>query len=355
MDVSPLVWCLSLGLAAAVLLVDVAVVGRRPHIPSTAECLRYLGVYIGLALAFAVTVALVWGTAPAGEFVAGWLTEYSLSVDNLFVFLLIMSRFAVPRQYQQTALLVGIILALVFRGIFIAAGAAVISSFSWVFYLFGVFLVWTAVKVAREGVGEDEDEEADYRPPALVRAVQRWLPTTDDYHGVRLTARVQGRRAVTPMLLVLVAIGATDLLFAFDSIPAVFGLTQEPYLVLMANVFALMGLRQLYFLLGGLLTRLRYLNIGLGVLLGFIGVKLVLQAMHENALPFINGGESIGWAPELPSWVSLAVIVVTLGVTAVTSIAASRRDERRDAAAQGGGAEGAVSGVSADGPATTGR
>lgn len=247
------------------------------------------------------------------------------------MFLLIMSRFAVPRQYQQTALLVGIILALVFRGIFIGIGAAAIASFSWVFYLFGAFLVWTAVKVAREGVGDDDPEGEDYRPPALVRLVQRVLPTTDAYQGVRLTAKVDGRRHVTPMLLVLVAIGATDLLFAFDSIPAVFGLTQEPYLVLMANVFALMGLRQLYFLLGGLLTRLRYLNIGLGVLLGFIGLKLVLQALHENTLPFVNGGEPVGWAPELPSWVSLAVIVVTLGVTAVTSIAASRRDERRAA------------------------
>jgi tellurite resistance protein TerC len=334
-DVSPLVWCVSLGLAAAVLIVDVAVVGRRPHIPSTSECLRYLGVYIGLAVAFAVVVWAVWGADPAGEFVAGWLTEYSLSVDNLFVFLLIMSRFAVPRQYQQTALLIGIILALVFRGAFIAAGAAVIASFSWVFYLFGAFLVWTAVKVARVGVGEDEESGEDYRPPALGRVVQRFLPTTDGYHGVRLTAQVDGRRHVTPMLLVLVAIGATDLLFAFDSIPAVFGLTQEPYLVLMANVFALMGLRQLYFLLGGLLTRLRYLNIGLGVLLGFIGVKLVLQALHENTLPFLNGGESVEWAPELPSWVSLAVIVVTLGVTAVTSIAASRRDERRAPAEAG--------------------
>ncbi|HEY0188945.1 MAG TPA: TerC/Alx family metal homeostasis membrane protein [Cellulomonas sp.] len=341
MDVSPLVWCVSLGLAAAVLLVDVAVVGRRPHVPSTAECLRYLGAYVALALLFALVVALVWGTEPAGQFVAGWLTEYSLSVDNLFVFLLIMSRFAVPRQYQQTALLIGIILALVFRGIFIGVGAAAIAHFSWVFYLFGAFLVWTAVKVAREGVGEEEATE--YSPPALVRLVQRWLPTTDGYHGVRLTATVDGRRHVTPMLLVLVAIGATDLLFAFDSIPAVFGLTREPYLVLMANVFALMGLRQLYFLLGGLLTRLRYLNVGLGVLLGFIGVKLVLQALHENSLPFLNGGEPVGWAPELPSWVSLAVIVATLTVTALTSTVAARREERR------------AGGVSATGSAPTVR
>jgi tellurite resistance protein TerC len=333
MDVSPLIWCVSIGVALAILFVDVAVVGRRPHVPSTAECLRYLGVYIGLALVFAGVVALTWGTAPAGEFVAGWLTEYSLSVDNLFVFLLIMTRFAVPRQFQQTALLVGIILALVFRGIFIALGATVIAHFSWVFYLFGVFLIWTAVKVAREGVGDDADSggEGDYTPPALVRMVQRFLPTSDRFDGVRLTARIDGRRVVTPMLLVLIAIGATDLLFAFDSIPAVFGVTREPYLVLMANVFALMGLRQLYFLLGGLLSRLRYLNIGLGVLLGFIGVKLVFQALAENSLPFLNGGEPVGWAPEPPTWVSLAVIVVILGVTALTSGAAARRDERRAA------------------------
>ncbi|MEV7971683.1 TerC family protein [Cellulomonas sp. NPDC089187] len=327
MDVSPLVWTVSIGLALAILFVDVAVVGRRPHVPSAAECLRYLGVYIGLALVFAGVVALVWGTAPAGEFVTGWLTEYSLSVDNLFVFLLIMTRFAVPRQFQQTALLVGIILALVFRGIFIALGAAVIEHFSWVFYLFGIFLVWTAIKVAREGMGDSEDEE--YTPPALVRIVQRVLPTTERFDGVHLTARIDGRRVVTPMLLVLVAIGATDLLFAFDSIPAVFGVTQEPYLVLMANVFALMGLRQLYFLLGGLLSKLRYLNIGLGFLLGFIGVKLVFQALSENTLPFVNGGENVSWAPEPPVWVSLVVIVGILAITTVTSIAAARRDEQR--------------------------
>lgn len=325
MEVSPLVWCVSVGLAVAVLLVDVAVVGRRPHVPTTRECLRYLGVYIALALVFAVVVWLVWGGVPAGEFVAGWLTEYSLSVDNLFVFLLIMTRFGVPRRFQQTALLVGIILALAFRGIFIAAGAAVISSFSWVFYLFGLFLVWTAVKVAREPMDQaPEADSADYRPPALVRLVQRVLPTADRFDGVHLTTRVDGRRAVTPMLLVLVAIGATDLLFAFDSIPAVFGLTREPYLVLMANVFALMGLRQLYFLLGGLLTRLRYLNVGLGLLLGFIGVKLVLQALAENTLPFVNGGEPVSWAPDLPAWVSLVVIAVTLGGTAMTSLASPR-------------------------------
>ncbi|WP_448060965.1 TerC/Alx family metal homeostasis membrane protein [Cellulomonas hominis] len=325
MDVSLLTWIVSLGVAAAVLVVDVAVVGRNPHVPSTAECLRYLALYVGLAVLFGAGVWLTAGGQFAGEFYAGWLTEYSLSIDNLFVFLLIMTKFAVPKAYQQTALLIGIILALVFRGIFIGLGAAAIASFGWIFYLFGLFLVWTAVKVAREKMG---DEEGDFNPPLLLRLVQRWLPATDGYRGVRLTVVEGGRRLVTPMLLVLVALGATDLLFAFDSIPAIFGLTSEPYLVLMANLFALMGLRQLYFLLGGLLTRLRYLNVGLGVLLGFIGVKLVLHALHENAVPFINGGEPVAWAPELPVWVSLAVIVASLGVTTVVSLAKERREAR---------------------------
>lgn len=326
MEVSTLTWAVSITVACAALLVDVAIVARRPHVPSTAECLRALGLYVGLALVFAVVLWATAGGRYAGEFVAGWLTEYSLSVDNLFVFLLIMARFAVPKQYQQTALLVGIILALVLRGLFIAVGAAAISAFGWVFYLFGAFLLWTAWTVAKEGTA-DEDEE--YDPPRLVTWVQRALPSTRDFHGVRLTVREGGRRLATPMLLVLIAIGVTDLLFAFDSIPAIFGLTSEPYLVLMANVFALMGLRQLYFLLGGLLDKLVYLNIGLGVLLGFIGVKLLLHALAENEVPFINGGKPVGWAPDLPIWASLGAIVLILGTTAVTSVMKERRDERR--------------------------
>jgi tellurite resistance protein TerC len=325
--VSLLVWIISLGLAGALLVVDVAVVGRRPHVPSTGESLRHLALYVGLAVLFGLGVWVASGAQYAGEFYAGWLTEYSLSVDNLFIFLLIMTKFAVPRAYQQTALLVGIMLALVFRGIFIGLGAAVIANFGWVFYLFGLFLVWTAVKVAREG----ETDEEGYEAPLLLRLVQQRLSATDDYRGVRLTVVEGGRRLVTPMLIVLVALGATDLLFAFDSIPAIFGLTREPYLVLMANLFALMGLRQLYFLIGGLLTRLVYLNIGLGVLLGFIGVKLVLHAMHENEVPFINGGQPVGWALEVPIWVSLSAIVGILGVTTLASLAASRRDARREA------------------------
>lgn len=331
MIVTPLVWLLSLGIAGAVLLVDVVVVGRRPHVPTTSECLRYLGLYIGLAVLFGLAVWSQAGTRYAGEFFAGWLTEYSLSVDNLVVFLIIMSKFAVPRAYQQTALLVGIIFALVLRGVFIAAGAAVIQTFSWTFYLFGAFLVYTALKIAKEGETDDED----YRPPAILRLVQRTFPSTPEFHGVRLVVTSKGRRLVTPMLIVLVALGFTDLLFAFDSIPAIFGLTSEPYLVLMANLFALMGLRQLYFLLGDLLRRLVYLNAGLAVLLGFIGVKLVLHALAENDVVFVNGGEAVAWAPDIPVSVSLGVIVVTLGATVVASLVTTRRRERTAPATSG--------------------
>jgi len=324
MHVSSLAWLVSLGVAVALLLVDVVVVGRRPHLPSTRECVRYLAFYVSLAVIFGLGVWAVSGARYAGEFFAGWLTEYSLSVDNLFVFLLIMAKFGVPRRFQQSALLVGIILALVFRGAFIGLGAAAISNFSWVFYLFGAFLIWTAVKVGREGELDDDE----FRPPWILRWLQRVLPSTPDWHGVQLTVRTGGRRVVTPMLIVLVALGATDLLFAFDSIPAIFGLTNEPYLVLMANIFALMGLRQLYFLLGDLLTRLIYLNVGLAVLLGFIGVKLLLHALHENELVFVNGGESVAWAPELPIGLSLGAILGILAVTTVASLAKVRRDDR---------------------------
>lgn len=327
MDVTPLIWAVSLGLVGALLVVDVAVVARRPHIPTTAECVRYLAFYIGLAVLFGIGVWLTAGADYAGQFYAGWLTEYSLSVDNLFVFLLIMGKFAVPRQYQQTALLVGIILALIFRGIFIWAGAAVIDAFSWVFYLFGAFLVWTAFRVGREGESDDDE----FKPPLILRLVQRWFPATDEYHGVKLTIVENGRRLITPMLIVLVALGATDLLFAFDSIPAIFGLTSEPYLVLMANLFALMGLRQLYFLLGDLLKKLVYLNIGLAVLLGFIGLKLIFHALAENEVPFINGGEPVPWAPEIPTWASLVSIVLILGVTTIASLWKARRDARAEA------------------------
>ena len=327
MNVPTWVWLSTVGVALLFLLVDVFVIGRRPHEPSMGESARHLAFFVVAAVAFGLGVWAFTGPRYSAEFFAGWLTEYSLSVDNLFIFLIIMAKFAVPRQLQQTALLVGIILALVFRGVFIGVGAAAINNFSWIFYLFGAFLVYTAVHLAREG----QSDEDDYDENALIRWTRKHLKATNDYHGVRLTVVQGGKRLVTPMLIVLIALGTTDLLFALDSIPAIYGLTKEPYLVLMANVFALMGLRQLYFLIGGLLQRLVYLSLGLAFLLFFIGVKLILHALHENELAFVNGGEHVGWAPDIPIWLSLVVIVATLAVTAAASLAKTRRDGRRAA------------------------
>ncbi|WP_380168829.1 TerC family protein [Jannaschia sp. R86511] len=327
MDVPTWVWIATLALLSTVLLVDVAVIGRRPHMPSRRETGTALAVYVGLAVLFGLGVWFFAGPGFAAQFYAGWLTEYSLSVDNLFVFIVILGTFRVPGHLQQAALMIGIIIALVLRGAFIAAGAVAIEQFSWVFYLFGAFLVWTAVRLARSG-GEDEEFEQN----RLMLWVERRLPATSSWDGgTRLVVRQAGRRVVTPMLLVVLALGTTDLLFALDSIPAIYGLTEEPYLVLTANVFALMGLRQLYFLIGGLLERLVYLSLGLAVLLGFIGVKLVLQALAENEVPFVNGGEPVPWAPELPTWVSLVAIVVVLGVTTVASLVVDRRRGGRPA------------------------
>jgi tellurite resistance protein TerC len=322
LHVTPLAWWLTIGVTTAILLFDIFVIGRRPHEPSRREVGVALGIYLGLAVLFGIGVWVVAGHQYGTEFFAGWLTEYSLSVDNLFIFLIIMAKFAVPKQYQQTALLIGIVLALVMRGIFIAVGAAAINEFSWVFYLFGLFLVYTAVKLAKEGA-EDEDE---YEENRLIKWVETHLPATSEWHSTKVFIRENGKRLITPMFVVILALGTTDLLFALDSIPAIYGLTQEPYLVLTANIFALMGLRQLYFLIGGLLERLIYLSYGLAFLLAFIGVKLILHAMHENELPFINGGEHIGWAPDIPIWLSLAVIVGTLAVTTVVSLMASEPD-----------------------------
>jgi tellurite resistance protein TerC len=324
MHVTPLVWWLTIGVTAAVLLFDIIVLGRRPHTPSRKEVSIALAVYVGLAIAFGIGVWLVAGHRYGTEFFAGWLTEYSLSVDNLFIFIIIMAKFGVPRHLQEEALLVGIVLALIFRGIFIAVGAAAINNFSWIFYLFGLFLVYTAVKLARGG-GTDDDE---YEENRLIRVVTQRFPATTEWHGVSVLAKEAGKRVLTPMFVVILALGTTDLLFALDSIPAIYGLTQEPFLVLTANIFALMGLRQLYFLIGGLLQRLVYLSYGLAFLLGFIGVKLVLHAMHENELPFVNGGEHISWAPDIPIWLSLAVILGTLVITAVASLAKSGRDAK---------------------------
>src|SRR3954463_7149908 len=326
MHVTPLVWWITILVTSAILIFDVFVIGRRPHEPSRREVIGALTLYIGLAVVFGIVVWTQAGSQYGGEFFAGWLTEYSLSIDNLFIFIVIMGKLAVPRELQQSALLIGIVLALVLRGVFIAVGAAAIAEFSWVFYIFGAFLVLTAVNLAREG-GEDE---AGYDEPRLVRWARRHLRLSEDWNGARLTVRQGGSRYFTPMFIVVLTLGMTDLLFALDSIPAIYGLTKEPYLVLTANIFALMGLRQLYFLIGGLLQRLVSLSYGLAVRLGFIGLKLILHAMHENELPFVNGGEHISWAPDLPILVSLGAIVGILAVTTVASLVASARGQVAD-------------------------
>jgi tellurite resistance protein TerC len=325
-DIAPWVWWVTGAVTVAVFAFDLLIVGRRPHEPSMRECAIYLSIYVGMAVLFGLGILVTSGGQYAGEFYAGWLTEYSLSVDNLFIFIIIMSKFMVPRELQQFALMIGIVMALVMRAIFIAVGAAAIENFSWIFYLFGLFLIYTAWKLIKEGA-EDED---DYEENRLVRWVEKRFPATAAWHGRKIFTVENGKRVITPLAIVILTLGTTDLLFALDSIPAIYGLTSEPYLVLTANIFALMGLRQLYFLIGGLLERLIYLSYGLAILLAFIGVKLILEALHLNELPFINGGEHVEWAPEIPIWLSLTVIVGILAATAVLSLAASRRMSKQE-------------------------
>ena len=316
------------------LLADLLIVARRPHLPSMKESTVWVIFYVGLALLFGLAMLAFAGGQAAGEFYAGWLTEYSLSVDNLFVFVIIMARFSVPRDYQQKVLMVGIIIALVLRGIFILAGAALIVRFSWLFYIFGAFLIYTAIKLAKQ-----QGEEEEFEENALIRRMRKVLPISEDYDGAKVRTTVDGKRMWTPMIIVFLAIGSTDLLFALDSIPAIFGLTREAFIVFTANIFALMGLRQLYFLLGGLLERLIYLSLGLSAILGFIGIKLILEAMHENSLPFINGGEPIEWAPTIPIWLSLTVIIGVMALAVVASLLKARNDPEAAAQLRGGDAD----------------
>jgi len=320
MEVHPYAWVITVVVMVAILAFDVFIIGRRPHEPSTKEATIAIGVFVGLAVLFGLGVLIVSGPRYGGEFFAGWITEYSLSVDNLFIFIIIMAKLKVPRKLQQFALLVGIILALVFRGVFIAVGAAAIERFAWVFFIFGAFLVYTAVKLFLDYRSQDDDEHDEDAPDnALMRFVRRKFNATADYRGTKLTVKEGGKRLITPMFAVIVALGSTDLLFALDSIPAIYGLTEEAYLVFTANVFALMGLRQLYFLIGGLLKKLIYLSLGLSIILAFIGVKLVFHALHEYHLA--------DWAPfggEIPIWLSLGVILVTLAITTVASLRKTR-------------------------------
>ncbi|MDN3494942.1 TerC family protein [Planococcus sp. APC 4015] len=327
MEITPLIWLITIAVTIAFFVYEFFAHVRTPHEPSIGESARWSAFYIGLALLFGVGIGFVADWRYGGEYFAGYLTEKALSIDNLFVFLIVMTGFAVPKIYQQKVLMIGIVIALILRGIFIAVGAALIANFSWIFYLFGALLL---VLAYRQAFSDHESNPANGKFMGFVRRI---LPVSDEYNEAKLTVVKNGKRFVTPMLLTIVAIGFVDLIFAVDSIPAIYGLTDEAYIVFTANAFALMGLRQLYFLIGGLLERLVYLAQGLAVILAFIGVKLVLHAMHVNELPFINGGEPMLWAPEIPIWFSLLFIGATIAVATVASLIKTRGD--RDTAQLG--------------------
>lgn len=314
----------SLIVMSLIIIADLILAYSRPHIPSVRESSLWVGFYVALALVFAALLVWLGDVEHAGQFVAGWLTEYSLSIDNLFVFLLIMGQFKVPKKYQQEILMVGILIALILRAIFILIGAQLIESFSWIFYIFGAFLLYTAWKQAFTGFEDDVQTENK-----IIRMLRRRVAITDTFDGGKLRTTVDGKRMFTPVLVVIVALGATDLVFALDSIPAIFGITQNAFLVFSANVFALMGLRQLYFLLGDLIDRLVYLHYGIAFILGFIGVKLVFHALHKNELPFLNGGQPVEWVPEISTWLSLIVIVGAMAVATIASLVKLRLDRRK--------------------------
>ncbi len=320
MNVPLWVWiAVIVGIAA--IFVFSLIFGRKAHVITPAEAGRWVGFYVSLAVLFGIGVWIFAGSQFAGEFFAGYATEYALSIDNLFVFVILLTAFRVPREMQGRVVLIGIAIALVLRGALIAVGAVLIAQFSWVFYLFGLFLVITAVNLARER----HDDEAMSHEPKTVALLRRFLPISEQYDGTKMTVRIDGRRLFTPMAAVILALGMTDLMFALDSIPAIFGLTKEPFLVFTANAFALLGLSELYFLLGALLQRLVYLSKGLAIILGFIGLKLISEALASNSLPFINGGEPVPWAPHISPALSLAVVVSILAVTVVASLIASKR------------------------------
>lgn len=305
----------SLIVLSLVLILDLLRVMWKPHVPSTKESALWVSFYVTLALVFAGAMFVFSGEKYGSEFLAGWVTEYSLSVDNLFVFVLIMASFAVPKRLQQEVLMVGILLAIVFRGIFILLGAALIASFSWIFYVFGAFLLVVAVQQLLSGREDDVEREN-----AIIRFLRSKIDMSNTYHGMKLRVVEDGKKKWTPVLIVFIAIGSADVVFAVDSIPAIYGITESPFIVFTANVFALMGLRQLYFLLGDLIDKLRYLHVGIAFILGFIGVKLVFHALHKNELPFINGGEHVDWVPVIGTWTSLAVIITAMAIAVLASL-----------------------------------
>ena len=324
MDFPLWVWVVTLVGLTALIVGDLVVVGRRPREVSVREASLWVAACVGLAVLFGLALLVFAGPNAGAEFFAGYVTEYSLSVDNLFVFVIIMAKFAVPREHQHRVLFIGIVLSLVLRGVCIAAGAAALAAFNWVFYIFGAFLIYTAIRVAREGQAEEQPQAPDN---AMVRAIGRFLPTTEAYDGGRLTTTVDGRRLFTPMFMVVCALGIANVVFALDSIPAIFGLTQDAYIVFAANAFALMGLRQLYFLIGGLLERVIYLNVGLSVILAFIGVKLLIEALHGSHIDDIGAIH----LPHIGIVTSLGFIIVTLAITTVASLIKSGYDRQLEA------------------------
>lgn len=312
MEVSLALWAATIGGLLALILLDFVTVSRKPHEVMFREALLWSIFYIGIAIAFGIWVLSAHGSAMGTQYFAAYLVEKSLSVDNLFVFIIILTQFAVPAILHQRILLFGVVLALVLRAIFIAIGAAALSAFAFTFVIFGAILIWTGIQLARH-----RDEDPDPLNSRLVRTIRRKVPFTEDFVGTKLFTVIDGRRLATPLLLVMVAIAATDLLFALDSIPATFGVTQEPYLVFTANAFALLGLRALYFLLKGLLDKLVYLSLGLAVILVFIGIKLVLTYVHELYPDTV---------PKIPTNVSLTFIITVLVIVTIASWLKVRKD-----------------------------
>lgn len=327
MHVSATWWLVTIALILGITAIDLHLNRGQQRI-TIRHAVGWVIFYVVVALAYAVALTIGFGPSHGGQFIAGWLTEYSLSADNLFVFLVLMTRFSVPEYLQLRVLTIGILMALVLRAVLIAIGAAAIAQFSWVFFIFAGFLFYTAWNLLRPDADTDEPDPDEQTPPAVVGLINRVVPSTPIWHGAQPFVRQNHRWLATPMLITMLAIGVTDVLFALDSIPAIFGLTQEPFLVVTANAFALMGLRQLFFVVRDLLDRLRHLDTGLSVILAFIGVKLVLEALHDNSLPFVNGGEPIHAVPLVPIWLSLGFIIGTLALVTVTSMLANRRDLR---------------------------
>lgn len=324
MGVHLITWIALAAIVIVLLVIDFVGHVRTPHAPSLKEAAIWSAAYICLAVTFGLFIGFFYGWTWGAQYFNGWIIEYSLSLDNLFVFVIILAAFRVPREFQQKVLLIGISFALVLRFVFILLGAALLERFSWIFYIFGAFLVFTAIKQALQGIETGETGEEEYKENAFTRLMRKALPVTDGFKGDRLLFRHRKKTYITPMFLVIMAVGSADVLFAVDSIPAIFAVTQEPFLVFATNAFALLGLRQLFFLIGGLIQNLVFLHYGLAAILGFIGVKQVIHALHENTVSFINGGQPVLAIPEPGNLASFIFLLVTLTLTAIASIIYNR-------------------------------